>query len=319
MARPQKHGLDYFPFDCDFFDDEKIVAINGQFGIKGEIAAVKLLCAIYRNGYFIKWCDAVKIKLLGSLRGISEGLLDDIINGLVRWGFFDSRLFSTSDILTSKAIQLRYFNTAKRRTFQGELPYLLIESPFAENLNKSEKTGFLHTETGVSAYNNHSFCIQKPTKKRKENKKESVKKKTADEPPHTHTDFSSRRVSFWRDVWAAGKDNYPEDTIRAFFGYWSEPTAAETPEERKMRFELQRVWNTASRLAAWQRNERRPSAGTLSITSVQHVTAAQKERETQQQKREAEYAERKAKCVTREQYLEMVRNGEIKSAPTANT
>ena len=67
MARPQKHGLDYFPFDCDFFDDEKIVAINGQFGIKGEIAAVKLLCAIYRNGYFIKWCDAVKIKLLGSV------------------------------------------------------------------------------------------------------------------------------------------------------------------------------------------------------------------------------------------------------------
>ena len=315
MARPQKHGLDYFPFDCDFFDDEKIVAINGQFGIKGEIAAVKLLCAIYRNGYFIKWCDAVKIKLLGSLRGISEGLLDDIINGLVRWGFFDSRLFSTSDILTSKAIQLRYFNTAKRRTFQGALPFLLIENPFAENLNKPEKTGFLHTETGVSACNNHSFCIQKPTKKRKENKKESVKKKTADEPPHTHADFSSRRVSFWRDVWAAGKDNYPEDTIRAFFGYWSEPTVAATPEERKMRFELQRVWNTASRLAAWQRNERRPSVSVQSVTSLQHVTAAQKEREAQQRQREAEYAERKANCVSREKYLEMVNKGEIDVTP----
>ena len=315
MARPQKHGLDYFPFDCDFFDDEKIVAINGQFGIKGEIAAVKLLCAIYRNGYLIKWCDAVKIKLLGSLRGISEGLLDDIINGLVRWGFFDSRLFSTSDILTSKAIQLRYFNTAKRRTFQGALPFLLIENPFAENLNKPEKTGFLHTETGVSACNNHSFCIQKPTKKRKENKKESVKKKTADEPPHTHADFSSRRVSFWRDVWAAGKDNYPEDTIRAFFGYWSEPTAAATPEERKMRFELQRVWNTASRLAAWQRNERRPSVSVQSVTSLQHVTAAQKEREAQQRQREAEYAERKANCVSREKYLEMVNKGEIDVTP----
>ena len=168
---------------------------------------------------------------------------------------------------------------------------------------------------GVSAYNNHGFCIQKSTKKRKENKKESVKKKTADEPPHTHTDFSSRRVSFWRDVWAAGKDNYPEDTIRAFFGYWSEPTAAATPEERKMRFELQRVWNTASRLAAWQRNERRPSVSVQSVTSLQHVTAAQKERETQQRQREAEYAERKANCVSREQYLEMVKKGEIDVTP----
>lgn len=82
-----------------------------------------------------------------------------------------------------------------------------------------------------------------------------------------------------------------------------------------MRFELERVWNTASRLAAWQRNERRPSARAQSVTSIQNVTAAQKEREAQQRKREAEYADRKAKCVTREQYLEMVKKGEIDVTP----
>lgn len=57
MARPNKMGLDYFPFDVDFFNDEKIVAISGEFGIKGEIVVIKLLCAIYRNGYFILWND----------------------------------------------------------------------------------------------------------------------------------------------------------------------------------------------------------------------------------------------------------------------
>lgn len=62
-----------------------------------------------------------------------------------------------------------------------------------------------------------------------------------------------------------------------------------------------------------------PTARAPSAATPQNTAAVQKERETQQQKREAEYAERKAKCVTREQYLEMVRNGEIKSAPTANT
>ena len=82
-----------------------------------------------------------------------------------------------------------------------------------------------------------------------------------------------------------------------------------------MRFELQRVWNTASRLAAWQRNERRPSVSVQSVTSLQHVTAAQKERETQQRQREAEYAERKANCVSREKYLEMVKKGEIDVTP----
>ena len=86
-----------------------------------------------------------------------------------------------------------------------------------------------------------------------------------------------------------------------------------------MRYELQRVWNTASRLAAWMRNERKQTARAPSATTPQNATAAQKERETQQRKREAEYADRKAKCVSREKYLEMVRNGEIKAAPTANT
>lgn len=53
MARPIKEGLDYFPLYVDIFEDEKIEAISGEFGIKGEIIVVKLLCAIYKKGYFI--------------------------------------------------------------------------------------------------------------------------------------------------------------------------------------------------------------------------------------------------------------------------
>ncbi len=30
MARPNKQGLDYFPLDVDFFNDEKIEAISGE-------------------------------------------------------------------------------------------------------------------------------------------------------------------------------------------------------------------------------------------------------------------------------------------------
>lgn len=49
MARPVKEGLDYFPLYVDIFEDEKIEAISGEFGIKGEIIVVKLLCAIYKK------------------------------------------------------------------------------------------------------------------------------------------------------------------------------------------------------------------------------------------------------------------------------
>ena len=43
MARPEEKGLKYYPFDVDFFNDEKIEAISGEFGIKGEIVAVRLV------------------------------------------------------------------------------------------------------------------------------------------------------------------------------------------------------------------------------------------------------------------------------------
>ena len=89
MGRPRKTGLDYFPLDVDFFDDEKITAISGEFGIKGEITVIRLLCAIYRNGYYIKWGDLLKFKLAKSCPGLSAELIESIVNRLIRWGFFD--------------------------------------------------------------------------------------------------------------------------------------------------------------------------------------------------------------------------------------
>lgn len=128
MGRPRKTGLDYFPFDIDFFDDEKIIAISGEFGIKGEITVIRLLCAIYRNGYYIKWDDLLKFKLAKSCPGLSAELVESIVYRLVRWGFFDKSLFDSVKVLTSRGIQRRYFEAAKRRLKVDEKspPYLLI-------------------------------------------------------------------------------------------------------------------------------------------------------------------------------------------------
>lgn len=126
MARPSKSGLDYFPFDVDFFEDEKIEAIFVEFGIKGEITVVKLLCAIYRNGYFILWNDRLKIKLLKNLPGVSSELLELIVKRLVKWEFFNENLFNSAAILTSTGIQKRFFSVTKRRKQNEEFPYLLI-------------------------------------------------------------------------------------------------------------------------------------------------------------------------------------------------
>lgn len=128
MARPNKTGLDYFPLDVDFFADEKIAAISGEFGIKGEITVIKLLCAVYRNGYFILWNEPLKYKLLRDLPGVSPELIDQIVNRLVRWGFFDESLFDSVKVLTSRGIQKRFFSITRKRGLPHDAKYLLAEN-----------------------------------------------------------------------------------------------------------------------------------------------------------------------------------------------
>lgn len=126
MGRTRKTGLDYFSFDTDFFSNRKIVCVAGEFGIKGEIVAIKLLCAIYRNGYFMEWSESAKYTLLTQLPGISVSLLEQIVNRLVRWEFFDASLFDSDKVLTSASIQRRYFEAVKWRKIDGNPEYLLI-------------------------------------------------------------------------------------------------------------------------------------------------------------------------------------------------
>lgn len=152
MARPKKIGIDYFPFDVDFFEDEKIVAISGEFGIKGELTAIKLLCAIYRNGYFIEWSEMLQMKMLKSLPGVSIELLNSIVSRLVRWGFFDKDLFDSTSVLSSVGIQKRYFDAISRRAKCGKYPYLLVS---VNNMSTETTTQreFMSTKTTQSKVN----------------------------------------------------------------------------------------------------------------------------------------------------------------------
>lgn len=148
MGRPRKTGLNYFPLDVDFFQDEKMVAIHGEFGLKGEITAIHLLCAVYRNGYFVEWTEMQRLKLAKEL-GLSSGLVEQIVQRLAKWGFFDENLLCRERVLSSQGIQQRYFSAVSRRRGELEYPYLLVP-----NINNE----FMYTETGVSV---GKKCINK--------------------------------------------------------------------------------------------------------------------------------------------------------------
>ena len=170
MARPPKSGLEYFPLDVDFFEDEKIIAISREFGVKGEAVALRLLCAVYRQGYFAMWGDGLREKLLRGVPGLSPGLLEQIVNRLVKWDFFDKTLFHSAKVLTSKGIQRRYFTATKRRQTRENPAYLLV----AEDINDDPRLPFQTTiswpETGDAARSNGVNVCNNPQRKVKESK-----------------------------------------------------------------------------------------------------------------------------------------------------
>jgi hypothetical protein len=125
-----KQGLEYFSLDVDFFQDEKIQFISSRFGMKGELAAVRLLCKIYRQGYYTDWNNDIALLFAKSVGdGCPHTFVNDVVNELLKRGFFDESIFERFSILTSHGIQKRYFTALERRKKIEARPELLLINP----------------------------------------------------------------------------------------------------------------------------------------------------------------------------------------------
>ena len=146
MARPQKMGLEYFSFDVDIFDDEKVIPISSEFGAKGECIVVRVLCAIYRNGYFAECSDAFMFKI-AKQANLPHTLVAEVITGLVKWGFFDKSVFDSFGVLTSSGIQKRWKEATRKRVPVENLDFWVLNGKRAI---KHQKEEFLPEETPLS-------------------------------------------------------------------------------------------------------------------------------------------------------------------------
>ncbi|MDZ7835628.1 MAG: DUF4373 domain-containing protein [Alkalibacterium sp.] len=114
MARPLQTGLNYFPLDVTFDQDDKIALIEADFGLEGFAVTVKLLMKIYSESYVYHWGEKEQ-KLFARRVGVEASIVTAIVNAGLRWGLFSQRLFDDYGILTSRGIQKRYFEAVSRR------------------------------------------------------------------------------------------------------------------------------------------------------------------------------------------------------------
>lgn len=137
MARTNKTGIDYFSFDVDFFQDEKVQFVSARFGTKGEAIVVRLLCKIYRNGYYTEWNDDTALLFAKSVGdGCQDSFVKDVVYELLKRGFFNKDIFERFSVLTSKGIQSRYFEATKRyKNIDVDSNFLLVNVSKMINVN----------------------------------------------------------------------------------------------------------------------------------------------------------------------------------------
>lgn len=132
-------GIAYFPLDVTL--DDKFELIEAEFGLKGFAVVVKLLQRIYGvHGYYCEWTEEVAL-LFGKGVGLGGNAVSEIVSASVKRGIFNDDLFRKYQILTSRGIQRRYFETvARRKEIEVDDRYLLVNvAHLCKNVSISHK------------------------------------------------------------------------------------------------------------------------------------------------------------------------------------
>jgi hypothetical protein len=211
MARPQKKGLLYFPFDTDFFADLKIRALSARYGSDGLIFYIWLLAEIYReNGYYIVWNEDSEDAAIASL-GLSEGSMKQIMTFLAsRSLIVEITLASSDTIITSPNIQKRYQEAAKslRREIIVDCEIWLLNEEETASFIKVTQNSDKYSKNNNKSVKNESKSRKNPTNKIKVNEMKVNEREGA---PAKHSYGSFGNVMLLDDEFTKLADKYGAD------------------------------------------------------------------------------------------------------------
>ena len=121
-------GINYFPVSVNFMEENAMEVIEVKYGIKGLAIVLKLMCKIYKEGYYIRW-DEEQCLIFANKAGreVQAEEVKGIIKILFIKGILDENSYRENGILTSESIQKVWLEATKRRKRElSELPYLMV-------------------------------------------------------------------------------------------------------------------------------------------------------------------------------------------------
>ena len=138
MGRSKKTGLDYFPFDIDFFQDLRIRKLIKYQGGKAVTVYALLLCNIYKQGYYMRWDEELPF-ICSEQTGFEEAYIREVIKCCLIVGLFSKELYESDKVLTSKGIQERYQKICELCRRNGEISEYMVISSEEKAITSEEK------------------------------------------------------------------------------------------------------------------------------------------------------------------------------------
>lgn len=188
LARPRKDGLDYFPLDADFFEDEKIKILKARYGADGIVLYIYLLCRIYKHGYYMKVNEDFEYLISDDLK-MSPDKVKQVLTFLLSRSLFDNTLFQSDAVLTSAGIQRRFQlavkERAKKNPIQAGRYWLLKEAETEPFIQCTQFEGFSQKNESNSGKNKDNSREQSL----KESKVKNNIYNTAFQPPELERAF----------------------------------------------------------------------------------------------------------------------------------
>jgi len=233
MARPERNNVDYFPFYCD--EGQKMFYIEKKYGNDGFATFIKILRELAKKDFhYLNLNEKSSKMFLAAKCNVSEETLVSIINDLCELGKFDKELWSLNIIWCQDFIDS-------------------IQDAYGKRNNKCITLEGLRTLLS-------SLGVKLPSKLpiKVVDKPQSIVEYSIEEESKEDIDADKSATKEERSLIFFNKivpfvEEFGKDTCRQFYEYWTESNE----NGKKMRFEMQKVFDIRRRLTAWKNNERK--------------------------------------------------------------
>lgn len=175
MARPIKYGLDYFPQDTDIHSDRKIARLRTKHGGNGYMIYDYIKCLCYKEGgYYADFDENTCFDISLALgAGITEDLVNDVIETCFSINLFDRAMFNKQRILTSNGIQKRYLKAKRDATIENKFSLLNAEIEVI-----AEEKPVIAAETPIIAAGTNENDAESTQTKLNQNKENKTKEES---------------------------------------------------------------------------------------------------------------------------------------------